>query len=285
MTRFIRPTNRNARLLVGLLLAGLFCVQCTQTEAFKQSNLVSFVDGKTVGTNSKAVQEDLEKLARTDHVALLEQCMARYEGRVRSYTCNLVKQERLGGRLNEEQEIAVKFLESPFSVAMKWTRNAPIGDQIIYVEGKYSNNMLVKPKGLLGALVGTVLRKPDGADAMKNTLRPVNLFGFKRGLHSLLEVYALARQRGESKESFGGHCEVAGRPALMLVRYLPNRPEYPAKRTNVYIDAEYMLPICIEGYDWDDQLACRYVYKDIQMNVALDPKDFTPSANGMADPK
>ena len=285
MMRFIRPTNRNARLFVGLLLAGLFCVQCTQSDAFKQSNLVSFSDGKALGSNSTAVQNDLEKLARTDHVALLEQCLARYEGRIQNYTCTLVKQERLGGRLNEEQEIAVKFLDAPFSVAMKWTRNAPIGDQVLYVEGKYNNHMLVKPKGLLGALVGTVLRKPDGADAMKNTLRPVNLFGFKRGLQSLLDVYALARRRGEGKESFGGHCDVAGRPALLLVRDLPNRPEYPAKRTNIYVDAEYMLPICIEGYDWDDQLACRYVYKDIRINVDLDSDDFTPAANGMADPK
>ena len=285
MKRIFRPSNRNVRLFVGLLLAGLFFVQCTHTDAFKQSNLVSYADGKVVGKNAPSVLAEMEKLAKTDHLALLNRCMDNYKGRFQSYTCSLVKQERIGGSLGNEQEIRVKFLGSPFSVAMKWVRNSPLGDQLLYVEGKHNGNMLVKPKGLLANLVGTVIRKPDGPDAMKNTLRPVNQFGFERGIKSLIDVYALARSRGESKESFGGHCDVAGRPALMLVRILPNRPEYPACRTNVYIDTEYLVPICIEGYDWDNQLSCRYVYKDLKVNVNLTSDDFTPAANGMAEPK
>ena len=59
-----------------------------------------------------------------------------------------------------------------FSVAMAWTQNAPLGDRVLYVEGKYDNKMMVRPKApFLQAITGgSVLRKPDGPEAMRNTL-------------------------------------------------------------------------------------------------------------------
>ena len=280
----VRPTNRNIRLLVGLLLIGLFCIQCTRTEAFKQSSFISVIDGKVLGHNDPIVVKRLETLARTDHVALLNDCLRHCRQNYRDYTCTLIKQERIGGQLGREQWIDVKFLGQPFSVAMKWTRNAPIGDQVLYVEGRYDNKMLVKPKGLLGNLVGTVLRQPDGSDALKNTLRPVNLFGFERNMQNLLQVYAQARKNGDLKEGFDGYREVAGRKALLLTRFLPAAHDYPAQKTLIFIDAEYLVPICVEAYDWNDKLSSRYLYKDVKFNVGLASDDFLPEANGLPEP-
>ena len=50
------------------------------------------------------------------------------------------------------------------------------------------------------------------------------------------------------------------------------------------IDVDSLLPICIEGYNWDKQLSCRYLYKDVKLNVGLTPDDFTPQANGIKVP-
>jgi len=282
--RLLRPTNRRVRLLVGLLLAGLFCIQCTQTtEAFREESTVTAVNGQIIGSQPEAVRRQIDQLARTDHISLLEMCKDNYEGRFQDYTCTFYKQERINGRLGKPQTIDVKFLDQPFSVAMAWTENPPIGDRVLYVEGANDGKMMVRPaSGFLRALVGgKVLRQPDDPEAMKNTLRPVNMFGFHRGLENLLEVYKEAKDAGDLEEKFGGYYQVEGRNTVKLIRYLPPKKDYPAWQTDVYIDMELLVPIRIDGYDWDKQLSCTYIYKDIRLNVGLSEADFLPSANGM----
>ncbi len=279
--------NRRVRLLVGIMLAGLFCVQCTRTEAFRQSRFVVAVSGQMIGENAPDVLDEVRRLARTDHIALLEYCLANYRNNYSNYTCKFIKQERINGVTRREQVIDVRFQDSPFSVGMAWTpETAPIGDRVLYVEGKYNGQMLVRPKGLLGALVGTVKRDPAGPQAMSNTLKPITMFGFGRNLESLLEVYRLARERGDLVESFGGYAEVAGRNAIVLIRTLPaTHPEYVANKTLVYIDLDYLVPICVEAYDWNEELACRYVYSDLAFNVQMSEDDFLPESLGMKPPK
>jgi len=285
LKRMLRPTNRRVRLLVGLLLAALFCIQCSRSDAFRTSStLVVPIAGRPVGQNSADIMSKVETLARTDHVALLQYCQANYKGRFLDYTCTVTKQERIDNVLGAEQQVEVKFMDSPFSVAMKWTKNPPPGEQALYVEGKYNGNMLVKPRGLL-AVLGTQMRKPDCAEAKANSLRTINEFGFYRSLQSLIDVYRAAKARGDLKEEFGGYAEVAGRKAIALVRYLPARHDYPAKKTIICIDLEYLLPFCVEGYNWDDQLVCLYLYRDVKFNVGLKAEDFTPESNGIKPPK
>ena len=286
LTRLIRPTNRRVRLLVGILLAGLFCVQCSRSEAFRQSRFVVAVSGQAVGENDPAVMAEGKQLAQNDHIGLLEYCLANYDGRYRDYTCTMIKQERIRNVVCREQEIAVKFMEEPYSVAMKWTpQTAPIGDRALYVEGKNGNQMLVRPNGLLNQIIGTVTRPPDGPEAMRSTLRPISQFGFRRSTESLLKVYRQARQAGDLKEAFGGYAQVDGRKAIVLIRYLPAKADYPSHKTVIFIDLEYLVPIAVEGYDWDGNLACRYVYKDLKFNVGLTSSDFLPTANDMASPR
>lgn len=282
--RIFRPTNRRVRLLVGLFLAGLFCIQCTTpTSATRESSLATALEGEIVGRNAPAVLAKVDRLARKDHIALLEFCLANYSGRIRDYTCTFEKQEMLHGRLGKLQTIQVKFKESPFSVVLAWVKNAPQGDRVLYVEGLRDNQMIVRPtNGFLRSLTGgSVLREPDGAEAMQSTLRPVNMFGFKRGLENLLEVYRAARDHGELREEFGGYYDVEGRKTVKLVRYLPATRDYPAWRTDVYIDLEYLLPVRIEGYNWDKKLSSSYTYRDVKFNIGLTDDDFLPEQNDL----
>jgi len=279
--QLLRPTNRRMRWLVGLLLVGLFCIQCIPSNPGGHSTVAIAKNASPADSPQR-----IADLARADHVALLALCRQRYVQNVRDYTCTLIKQERINGALGDEQEIAVKFLESPFSVAMTWVRNAPLGDKVLYVEGKYDNQMIVRPSNaLLRMLAPSVFRKPDGPEAMRNTLRPASTFGFHRGLRDLVAVYEEARKAGDLEQRFGGYATVEGRRAIVLERYLPPKDEYPAWKTLVYIDLEHFVPICIEGYDWQKRLSCRYVYKDIAFNVGLTADDFSPEANGLPLPK
>jgi len=275
-----RSTNRRVRLLVGLMLVGLFGVHCTYSGADRTPGQFAIaIDGRQIGTSSGGVREKIEHLARTDHIALLEFCLERYDASYRDYTVTFLKQERIAGRVGKQQTVAVKFMEDPFSVGMKWVKNPPRGDRVLYVEGKYGNQMLVRPSGLIARkLVPTALRKPDGDDALKSTLRPVNLFGFKRGMQSLLRVYRQARQAGDLDQQFGGYADVAGRETIVLVRRLPNKPQCPAYLTKVYLDLDYLVPIMIEGTGWNEEFLCRYIYTDLKFNLGLTEEDFRPEA-------
>ncbi|MBS3822201.1 MAG: DUF1571 domain-containing protein [Planctomycetes bacterium] len=290
--KLIRPSNRGVRLMVGLLLAALLCIQVARSIATPEVQRPGVVDidgGKIVVTDRVAFKK-AEELARSDHVALLKRGLENLESLgAESYTCTFVKQERIRGELGAAQTIAVKFRRKPFSVAMTWTENAPTADTILYVEGRYRDDegrsqMLVRPKsGILRALVGgSVLRLPDGPDAMKKTLRPCTQFGFRNSIQSLIDVYELARERGESTERFEGFAEIGGRPCFKLVRRLPKtHPDYPAQKTIVLVDTEWMIPLRIIGDNWQGERSCDYQFTNVDFGVALRDADFTPAANNI----
>jgi hypothetical protein len=280
------PASRESLFWAGLFLAGTFCIQCTPVQGGKGSGFSAASSGKTVESVSPAALARMEAMAKSDPVALLELCLKHYRENYRDYTCVFLKQERMCGILGQVQEIDVKFMDSPFSVAMHWVKNPPsVADRLLYVEGKWKNQMLVRPAGL-AVFVGPQFRPPDGAEAMRETLRPVTAFGFERTLRSLIDAYALGKKNGGLRQEFGGYATVGGRNALLLVRYLDDKPQYPAWKTLTYIDPEYLLPVEIVAYGWDDQhlLTCRYAYRDVKFNVGLTAEDFLPKANGMVLP-
>jgi hypothetical protein len=284
--QFLRPTNRKVRLAVGLMLTALFCIQCTGTTEADRTDpeFAVVMNGKTLGKNASSVGQKVDQLAKNDHAALLAYCREAYQNRYSDYTCTLVKQERLAGRLGEPQTIDCKFMENPFSVVLKWVDNPDRADRVIFVKGKYGDQMLARPsKALFRMIVPVAKRKPDGEEAMRSTLRPVNRFGFGNSLKALEEVYRQAEQAGDLKEEFGGYGtpEVTGRKSAILIRHLPPTADYPAAKTITYIDLEYLVPTIVEGYDWDGNLTCRYVFKDIKFNVGLTEDDFLPENNDM----
>lgn len=282
LKRVFRLTNNRVRLFVGVLLATLFCIQCNNSEGVRNTIEVPVViAGQTIGTTADRVEKELEHLARTDHIALLRKSIARYDASVQDYTCLFIKQEQIGGRMRPGQHIRVKFMEKPFSVAMKWVKNTPLGDRVIYIKGENNGMMLIRPKGIWKTLLGTVVRDPESKQVMANTLRPVTQFGFRRSLESLVEVYELAEKRGEAVNTFQGYGEIDGQKVFVLQRMLPARDDYPAKKTLVYLSVDHLSPLGVDGWDWDDQLFCSYRFQDVKYNVGLTAKDFAPEANGM----
>ncbi|MCE5277133.1 MAG: DUF1571 domain-containing protein [Planctomycetaceae bacterium] len=286
---FFAPRNRRVRLWVGLFLAVLFCVQCTRV-AFQPDKYVAVLPGETtLIAEPKNTSINVKKLAQTDHIALLEKCLENYKKTISSYRCTLIKQERINATLLPVQAVDVKFMQNPFSVAMAWTKNPGQGDRVLYVKGKWDNKMIVRPTNALARALagGSVAVDPRGKDARAASLRTVDEFGFERSLQSLLEVYVKAKAAGDLKEQFGGYAEVAGRNAVVLIRLLPPKDDYPAAKTETFIDLEHLVPICVRGWGWQKtpELLCSYEYKDIRWNEPLKAADFLPEANEISGRK
>lgn len=275
-----RPSNLHIRLMVGLLLAGLAGYLATQGDADAVSNdYVRTLDRRHLALNSPEMVDELVRLAKTDHVALLEMSLQQAR-RYEDYRGVFIKQERIDGSLRDEQVIRFRHRVAPFSVAMAWEKNAPRGDRILYVHGSNHNEMFVRAN--IPFLRGMVVsRDPAGEEVMKNTLNPVTRFGFQRGLDNLIEVYKEADKAGDLRIEFGGFTEVFGAKCVRLLRYLPPKGDYPACLTETHIDIETLLPVCIKGFDRENKLISKYIYRDLEFNVGLGDDSFTKASNDM----
>jgi hypothetical protein len=234
----------------------------------------------------------LVKAANNDHRDLVQRGIDYYKAaKIDAYTCTFRKQERMDGELKDPQQIKVKFTEKPFRVAMAWVEGkglgVPAGDRIVFVEGENldkSGNpqMIVRPaSGLLRGLVGgSVLRLPDGKDALKHTLRPCTMFGFRNSMDNLHEIYTKAHERGELGQKLLGTTRVGNKRCIVLLRVTPNEAkQYPCTISEICLDAETFLPYRILGYKADGSLYCDYMYTDVDFNAKLTAKDFTRKAN------
>lgn len=223
-------------------------------------------------------EAELVKLAKTDQTALWELSLKHYDQSYRDYTCLFIKQERLGSTLGTVQTIEAGFSEQPYSVKLHWLKGDQGADRFIYVAGRNDGKALAHPTGLLGVLLPWVHLDPAGWLVMRTTLRPITDYGFKRSLEIFLATDRQALAAKELRLENGGMTTVeeTGRPALLLIRHLPPKKGYPAAQIKVWLDREWLLPVKMEGYDWDGQLTFRYLYKDVKFNVGLKPADFKP---------
>ncbi len=280
-----------AALVVVAALAGLWY---SAQDVIATNHVVEVKDLAPTATPELTREQQLEELAETDHVKLLEFARDTFaEQGINSYAWGMEKMEKINGKRGSYQTLKVKFTQKPFRVAIAIVKGASnlSGDRFVYVEGKYLDKktgraqMVIRPTHKIARfLASSVTRLPDCAEAKKASLRPITDAGFLNAFRNLIKVYVAARQRGECVEKFGGYAEVDGRKCIVLERHIPvQRNGYPAKLTKIYIELETLLPLRIVGWDWteDKKPNCDYIYTNIKLNAPLTAKDFTPRANSI----
>ncbi|HPD46742.1 MAG TPA: DUF1571 domain-containing protein [Anaerohalosphaeraceae bacterium] len=221
-------------------------------------------------------QQKALKLAAEDHVALLTMLLERHDRTVRDYTGIFHKQEKIGGRLTPGQKIAFRFRPQPFSVCMEWLENPVGADRLLYVEGRHGGKMLAHPTGLMSWMKAVKL-DPEGKQALKSTLRPVTMFGFRNSLVQTIKVYREAAEKGHLQTAFSGPETIEGRKYFTIERFLP-KDKYENPQLTIRIDMEYLLPTQITTADAQGDLQSHYAWTDLKFNTNLTEGDFTPKA-------
>ena len=225
-------------------------------------------------------EEKLIELAKHDHIALLKLAIERYEKSIKDYTGTFCKQERLRGKLGKEQTIAFKFKEKPYSIYMEWEKNSGAADKLLYVKAENNNKMIVHPTGMLSWLK-SVNRDPGGKDARKSSLYTCDQFGFYNSMKRGLKDYELAKKNGDLKIKYVGLTKVHGRKCIAVERILPKKKDYSTARLIIKLDIEYLLPVALERYDWNNKLIFRISFKDLKFNIGLKTKEFKPELHGL----
>jgi hypothetical protein len=223
----------------------------------------------------------LERLAKTDPIAFMEACVRRYEREVKGYRAILKKRERLSGKLQSAEVIAVLFREDPFSVVLDWKEGTRLAKRTLYVKGENRDKLLVKPAGL-AAIIGIVERDPDGQEARKSGRYPLTEFGIKIGIQRTIAAWSNARKQDALHVAYQG---------IKPIKELGNRPCYVFQRTKyqapeedgvteytTYIDKETWLQTGSILSGADGQVIGEYFFRDIELNPSFDPNPFTKQA-------
>lgn len=203
---------------------------------------------------------------------LLEQGVAHAQS-ITDYTCHLHRTERLGGKLNSEQELEVRFIPQPYAILLKWLKNPGPVERALYIKGENKDKMLVVPV-LVGMLTGPMLKDPAGPEAMKNSRRPITEFGFGGALQRLLEPYRTGQLTvgGGFEDRITGQADVFGQPTWVIERSRKSKKpvdDNAATGWVIYLDKENGMPIAVTEFNQKQELLGHYVFSQLSYNTGL----------------
>ena len=225
--------------------------------------------------------------AAPDAIHPLDQALAwmaeakRNHGAVKDYTCTMVSQENVRGKLKEESVVALKFRVAPHSVYMRWLApNDFRGQEVCYVHGKNNNQMRVHSKGIL-KIAGFVSVDPKDPRVMEHSRHTITEAGIGNLIDQTLKHWQVERKINRSETRIAEY-DYNNRRCLRIESIRPERrPEHYAYRSVLFLDKDSKLPIRNESYDWPRQggpatgdLLESYSYVDLQFNVGLTDRDF-----------
>ncbi len=228
-------------------------------------------------TRPAGAVKDISSLASADPVAFLEASIARYEREVKGYRATLIKQERIGGKLQPPERVACWFREEPFSVRMDWLEGERLAKRTLYVQGENDGKLLVLPAGLLG-LVGVVKRDPDGDDARASARYPATEFGIQLGTVRSLKYWKKARDAGTLDVRYEGLVkvpELGGLECWKVTRRYRRAEDDGIRHAVFYFDPATWLQVGSVLEDGAGTLIGKYYWRNLVLNPEHPPGVFT----------
>jgi hypothetical protein len=204
---------------------------------------------------------------------LLDEMDSSYS-RVNDYTGVFHRQERIGGKLDDEQTALFKF-QKPFKVYLKFT-DCPLKEtESLYVEGSYENKFLVRQGGIMGFM--TLSLNPKGSLAMSRNRHPITEFGFGFLLGEFRCNIEPAIRAGDLEIVRQADETFNGRPATVVEgRFLSHGGrKYYCARFIIRIDKGLLLPVGNVFYDEREEMFEKYDFTDVRLNVGLTSMDFS----------
>lgn len=193
-----------------------------------------------------------------------------------TYRMRLVKQERVGGKLLETQEMEAYVREKPFAAKMKYLKGPAAGRVLVYDETLRPKEMRVREAGLLGVMAVWV--DIDGSLSRRDSNHSIRELGFGPLLALFERDVKLAAKAGgftvqhEGFDAEGHHCSVYVTPKGLADAY--------AERTRICVDPAAGLPVSVASYDAKG-LFERFEFRDVKAKATNDPTFFDPAKWGL----
>jgi hypothetical protein len=218
-------------------------------------------------------------------MAVARQALERIERTVRDYSAVIVKRQRIGSQLITSVLFG-KIREKPFSVYLNFLDRSDAnvkGREVIYVEGRNKNYLLVHTPGLQDATVGTLSLDPKGLISMHNELHPIIDIGLANLCRQLLQRGEEAGNPNQVQVKRISSAQVNSRKCgLVEIVYAVQEPKVSGYLARVFIDDEWQVPTRVEVYQLpkenvhDPRLIEEYTYLDLKFNNGYSDADFDP---------
>ena len=209
---------------------------------------------------------------------------------IRSYHCQLVKRERIGGRLQAYQYADVKvrcgFNEAgekqvPMSVLMKFLGPEKLkGRIVLFTEGENDGRALVRMGGS-GLFKSVELEvDPIGETAKRESRYPITEIGFDRIMQRLID---LAKKdvnadpaAANTVVNYFQNAKLKDRACTHIQVVHPDKSEkFTFHSASLYVDDELNVPVRLVVFDWPPseggrpRLLEEYNYMNLELNVSM----------------
>jgi hypothetical protein len=226
--------------------------------------------------------DEMERLARDDVIAFVENCLRRYQREVQGYKVTMQKHERIGGTLNPVEVIDVAFREKPHSVLMIWRQGARLAERSLYVEGDNDGKLLARPNGWRRFIVGDIaVRDVDGNDARSSGRYTMAEFGLKMAAQRALASLRDSQAKGDFHVEYLGIQnlpEAGGRPCYTFRQSFAQPDQEGIKTATISVDTDTWLQVGSVLARDDGSLVGAYYFRDLVSNPTFDPQQFTRAA-------
>ena len=202
------------------------------------------------------------------------------------YECTFIKKEVVG-RQTISQTIRMKVRHEPFSVYMNF-EEPHAGREVIFVEGRNNNNLLVHEAGF-ASLIGTLELAPTGSQAMAENRYPITKAGIQKMMEAVIEQWETESNYGESEVKYFEDARIGDVKCRVIESTHPQpRKQFKFHITRVWIDEQLGLPVRVQQFGFPAKSGAKppiiedYTFSDIKPEVRLTDRDFdtkNPSYN------
>jgi hypothetical protein len=212
----------------------------------------------------------------------LLEARARLE-RVEGYTATFRKQERIKGKLGPEQTMAMKVRNRPFAVYVKFL--APkAGKEVVFAEGRHGGKVIAHNGDWTRRLVPRLAVSPTDRLALADSRHPITEAGLVRLTDKLVGFRRMDLEDDDAGTILDRTTTPDGQERLRSIHTHSIRSEErPFARVEILYDPVTGLPLSISSFDWPKpghdgplDLAERYAYHDLRLDVPLTDLDFDP---------
>jgi hypothetical protein len=282
--------TRARRFLAATLLAALtsplaFAQEAQPAASGQMAEPVYRISKNVPPNGAPAVPHALDPAIRLAYDSL-----SIIEANVMDYTAKLVKRERIGDTLGENEFMFAKFrnrkvqngqVVTPFSVYLAFLKPATIkGREVIFVENQ-NQGRVVAHEGGMKRMLGTHMLEPNGWLAMQGQRYPITDIGITNLTAKLIERGERDKAVGDCKVQFFEGAKVSDRPCTVVQVEHPEKiAPFDFHIAQVFLDNEYRLPVRYAAYTWpttpggEPELLEEYTYQDVKFNVGLTDRDF-----------
>jgi hypothetical protein len=199
---------------------------------------------------------------------------------IKDYSGNLIRRERIEGKLRDYEYQYVKVRHEPFSV-YTYFQSPRRGSEVIYVAGKNDGQLLAHETGAAAGLVGTVALDPDGPRARKESRLPISQTGLMNLCKRVIVMCERDSKYGECEVKVFPDAKVNDRSHLCVqVTHPAPRREFRFHIGRIYFDNELGFPTRWEAYGWpskpgeESPLQEEYTVVDLKLDVGFTDADF-----------